>query len=36
MNITLDRILDIVQIITCTILVITIIIDIKERKNNGK
>lgn len=36
MNITLDRILDIVQIIICTILVITIIIDIKERKNNGK
>lgn len=36
MNITLDRILDIVQIITSTILVITIIIDIKERKNNGK
>lgn len=33
---TLDRILDIIQIITSTVLIITIIIDKMERKKNGK
>ncbi len=32
----LDRILDIIQLISSTILVIVIIIDIMERKKNGK
>ena len=34
---TLDRILDIIQVITSTILVILVIVDITERrKENGK
>ncbi len=34
---TLDRILDIIQVITSTILVIVVIVDIMERrKDNGK
>lgn len=32
----LDRILDIIQLISSTVLVIVIIIDIMERKKNGK
>ena len=34
---TLDRILDIIQVITSTILVVVVIVDIMERrKDNGK
>lgn len=35
MNNTIDRILDIIQVITSLVLVVTIIIDIKERRKNG-